>query len=63
MEEKRESHRCQTLNSSLLADEDDENIYMARQTNQQLQKTPIKSLKEPPIEKKGKLFTKDVEEH
>lgn len=46
MEEKRDSHRFQMLPSCLLADEDDENIHMEWETNQQLQKMPIKSLKE-----------------
>lgn len=46
MEEKRDSHRFQMLHSCLLADEDDENIHMEWETNEQLQKMPITSLKE-----------------
>lgn len=46
MEEERESHRFHMLNSCPLADEDDENTHMEWETNQQLQKTPIKILKE-----------------
>lgn len=52
MEEKRESHRHQMLNSCLLADENDENTHRERETNQQLQETPIKSLREPLTEKR-----------
>lgn len=46
MEEKRENHIFQMLNSCLLADKDDENTHMEWETNQKLQKILIKSLKE-----------------
>lgn len=48
------------LNSCLLADEDEHREW---ETNQQLQKRPIKSFLKKEKEKKGKLFTKNTAEH